>query len=194
MKTLVSLKGIALAGVAALVLTGSLVGGGVALAASDDALLNAGPGGTPGPFQQVREQALENFYKRAQLAVQEQQLRIDLANQIATAVDSWITTLKGQGKDTSALESALADFKSKVSAAQSAHDQGASILSAHAGFDGDGKVTDPDQAHNTLVQARDHLVDARRGLTDAIHSLREAVRSFRQQNRPTKNEGTQQPA
>lgn len=186
MKKVFSLKSIALIGVSLLVVTGTLVGGGVALAASDDALLNAGPGGTPGPFQQLRDQALENFYKREQLAAQEQQLRLDFAGQISTAVDSWITTLNGKGKDTSALQAALTSFKSSIASAQSAHDKGVSILNTHTGFDGNGNVTDHDQARQTLQQARDQLVQARQDLTDGIKTLRDAVRTYRQQNEPNK--------
>jgi hypothetical protein len=193
MKKPLSFKGIALALASTVALAGSLVGGGVALAANDTVVLDDPPG-TPGPFQQLRDQALENFYQRAQLALQSQQLRIDLANQIAEASQTWIDTLKGQGKDTSTLESALADFKAGVAAGQDEHDQAASILDAHQGFDGSGKVTNRDQARQTLQGARDHLVAAHRDLRDATVEFRRVVNDFRRQNRPNKNgQGTSAP-
>jgi hypothetical protein len=187
MKKHMSFKGIALALVSGLVIVGSLVGGSVALAANDDALLDTPPG-TPGPFQQLREQALENFYQRIQLAAQEQQLRITFANQVADSVQAWITTLKSSGKDTSTLETALADFKSKVASAQTAHNQATSVLSTHAGFDGSGKVTDAELARKTLQDARDDLRTAHQSLQDGTIELRRAVRDFRQKNRPDKGQ------
>jgi hypothetical protein len=186
MKKVLSFKGLTLAAVSALVVAVSLTGGSIALAANDRAVMD-NPSGTPGPYQQLRVQALENFYQRSQLVVQEQQLRIDLANQIASSTDTWIAALKGQGKDTSALEKALSDFKSKVSAAQTEHDQGASILNTHAGFDGSGKVTDVDQARDTLKQTRGHLRAAHLDLREGTLTLRKAIRDFRQANKPARN-------
>lgn len=184
MKKVLSLKGLAMAAISGLVIVGALAGGSVAMAADEKAFLDTG---TPGPFQGVRNDALENFYKRAQLVVQEQQLRIDLANEVASAADTWIATKKSEGVDTSALEAALADFKSKIAAAQTEHDAGASVLNAHAGFDGSGNVTDAAQAHTTLEQTRDHLRTAHEDLRDATVAFRQAVRSFRQANHTAKN-------
>jgi hypothetical protein len=101
-----------------------------------------------------------------------------------------IDELKGRGKDTSALEAALASYEGKVGEAQVLHDEAVATLSTHTGFDADGKVTDAAAARETLKSAGEKMREAHRLLRPALEELLKALREFRRDNRP---QPTQQP-
>ncbi len=130
---------------------------------------------------------LEYALKREQLRLTGQQDRLDLARQGTDDVQSLIDELNGQGKDTAKIQAALDTFKTQIEAAQAAHDEASQILDAKAGFDVNGKVTDAEQARETLQSARQALEEARKILQQASQDFRQAMREFRQDNRPTNN-------
>ena len=141
----------------------------------------AGPGlaspdtGTPpGPINTT----LSNIYQREQGWLSVQSNTLTDANTIAVNMQNWINTLKGQGKDTAALETALAAFNSQIATAQTAHEAASGVLAAHAGFDGSGQVTDRAQAAATLRQAYQSLQQAHLTLVSAAVNLRLAVRTW----------------
>jgi hypothetical protein len=109
---------------------------------------------------------------------------LNRAAELGDKVQARIDELKAQGRDTSALEAALASYRDEIAAAQASHSTAADILSAHAGFDADGHVTDPEQARHTVLDARQALQDARLTLRKAVLDLRIAIRDYRQANRP----------
>lgn len=127
--------------------------------------------------------ALENYLKREQIALNDQGVRLQNANQVISATQSWINSLKTAGKDTSALESALSTYQSQVAAAQSDHDAAATILASPAGFDGSGKVTDLKAALQTVLDAGKHLRQAHLTLTQGTIEFRNAVNAWRSVNK-----------
>jgi hypothetical protein len=127
---------------------------------------------------------LERAYAKEQEWLANQAERLGKADEVEAKVQELIARAQAEGKDTSALEAALADFEAGVAAAQAEHDEAAGILSAHAGFDESGKVTDIEQARDTVVEAGKALRDARQLIHEAGRELREAVRDFRRANRP----------
>ena len=97
--------------------------------------------------------------------------------------EDWISALKDKGKDVSALEAALSDYKAANSKAASDLDTGKSVLSAKAGFDADGRVTDASLALKTLVSAGKAERQFHLTITPAAIAFREAVLSYRQANK-----------
>jgi hypothetical protein len=112
---------------------------------------------------------------------------------IATQTQTWIDALKADGKDTSALEVALNTYKGQLQTAQAAHDKVKSLLDAKSGFDANGKVTNAEQARDTLKNVREALKDAHTAIKGAAETFRAAVKSFRQANKPPKIEKPEQP-
>lgn len=159
--------------VAAVVVAVSLAGAGIAAAQE--------PTAQSGPLANDR---LENFYQRATLAAQMVQLRLDFANKIAARVDELIAKANGEGKDTSALDSALAAFKSAIGASQASLDKAKALLGEHAGFDANGKVTDADRARTTLRSVRDALHDSVSTLREGGRDFKIAFRAWRKANQP----------
>ncbi len=140
--------------------------------------------GTPPAPEGKRVERLERAFQREQAWLTTQQNNLDRANEFGTKVQARIDELKAEGKDTSALETALATYMNEIAAAQTAHHTAADILSAHAGFDENGHVTDREQARRTVLDAHEALQDARLTLRNAIRDLRRALRDYRQANRP----------
>jgi len=142
----------------------------------------APPAQTPEPPGEFRQLALEYALLREQHALEGLALRIDFANEVADKTQNWIDLLQGQGKDTAALEAALAKYEAGIDAAQASWDTADSILSNPAGFDAEGHVTDVDQARETLRQGADALRKTNRLLVDAGIAFRRAVKDFRWAN------------
>jgi hypothetical protein len=154
---------------AAVVALAALVFAGVAFAAD------------PG-FQQASDTALENFFMREKIAYNNQGLRLQSANTIISKAGDWITYLKGQGKDTSALESALSAYKSAIQSVQSDHDTAGGAISAASGFDSNGKVTDRKTALQTVINAGKPLRQAHLTLVQGTINFRTAVQQWRAAN------------
>ena len=130
------------------------------------------------PTLQAGDLVLENFLKREQIALNDQALRLQQANAAITTTQDWINQLKAAGKDTSALESALATYKTQVASAQSSHDSAASVLASPAGFDGSGKVTSAKTALQTIINAGKPLRQAHLTIAQGTVDFRAAVQAW----------------
>jgi len=86
-----------------------------------------------------------------------QQTNIGKLSDASGKLQDFINKAKANGEDTSGLQAVLADLNAKIPQSQGYHDQAASILGKHAGFDDSGNVTDETTARQTLQSARDQL-------------------------------------
>ena len=164
-----------------------LVVGAVVCAAVAGAVVAGVPAAqaaAPGKAGVGADTRLEFQLQRLQLVLQGQGLRLDMSRTIITQTQTWIDALKAEGKDTSALQSALDAFSGQVQAMQAAHDKAKSILDAKAGFDAGGKVVDADQARQTVKDARQAMKEAHQSIKSASDAFRDAVKAFRQANKP----------
>jgi hypothetical protein len=131
---------------------------------------------------QVGDAALETLLKREQLAFDGQTARLKAANTIISKTQTWINGLKSAGKNTSALETALATYQGQIASAQADHDAGGSLLSSKAGFDANGKVTDRQAALSTIKSAGKSLRQSHLTLVQSTLDFRDAVRNWRAAN------------
>lgn len=123
--------------------------------------------------------AFSNFYKREQNFLNVQTTDLQQAHQVAATTQALIDAAKAEGKDPAALEAALAQFNADIDQAQTLHDQAASILGAHNGFDGNAEVTNLQDAHQTLLDARLKLRSAHSLIVQAIHTLDQVILDWR---------------
>jgi hypothetical protein len=130
--------------IAALLLLGTF---GVAAAA------DRGPT-TPPPANYAE---LEKQYQlqKSQLRSLDEMLKRD--ERRGSEVAALIARAKAEGKNTTALEKALATYRSKLGGARTAWYTAAAALKTHAGFSDAGKVANPDQARATLKAAKSAL-------------------------------------
>jgi hypothetical protein len=146
-----------------------------------------GAAAAAGPNNQQRDsQALKYGLKVALIRLETQQNNLNTAQKAADVAAEFIQDEKAAGRDTSALETALANLRAKLDEAQTAHDQAAQILKDKAGFDADGNVTDPDQARETLQSARQSMQKAADALRDGRQAFQKAMRDYRQSKRNNK--------
>lgn len=96
-----------------------------------------------------------------------------------------IDKAKTNGKDVSAVQSALDAFAAAVKQARTVYDGGQSVIASHQGFDSAGKVTDATQAKATVKSVMDIFKQIRQIVEGPRKALREAVKAFRDANKPT---------
>jgi len=100
---------------------------------------------------------LEKQYYLRQLQVRSLDEMLKRDERRGAEVAAMIAHAKGEGKNTAALEQALATYRSKLGAARTAWYIAAVALKTHSGFSAAGKVTNPDQARATLKAATSAL-------------------------------------
>ncbi|HVN55562.1 MAG TPA: hypothetical protein VMT46_14610 [Anaerolineaceae bacterium] len=130
-----------------------------------------------------RNQRLENALMRENNWLNVQAYNLMRMGQLATKGQELIDKAKAKGWDVSEIRAALDTFNSRRPKAQASHDAAAGILSAHNGFDANGKVTDADAAQKTILDARKNLQDAHLTMLQAVTDLRIAIREFRDAHR-----------
>ncbi len=89
------------------------------------------------------------------------------------------------GKDVTALQTALDAYETALKSAQPTYASIASIVNAHTGFDANGKVTDAEQAKSTVEQMRTKMQEIKSTMNGTFKALHEALKAFREANKPT---------
>jgi hypothetical protein len=89
-----------------------------------------------------------------------------------------------KGLDTSAVQAALNAFSAAVGRSGSIYNEVDALITSHAGFDANGKVTDAAQAQATVQSVRAKLEELRTSMDGTGKAWREAIRAFRETNKP----------
>jgi hypothetical protein len=148
---------------------------GVAAAGSQDP--------TPPPQDEMTDERLEKLWAR-QLRAYE---RFGKTDEFIAKVQQLIERAGQNGKDVAAVQAALDAFEDAVSDAKPIHQSMAAIVNSHAGFDANGKVTDSEQAKQTVQQMGEKLKGLRDAMAGTGKELHEALKAFRDANpRPEK--------
>lgn len=143
----------------------------------------------PPPSGEVSNERLEKIWGR-QLRMYEKLGRaFEDTNAHIAKIQERIDKAAENGKDVAALQAALDDYAAALTAAKPTYDSIGSIVSSHAGFDADGKVTDAEQARSTVEQMRTKMRELKSAIGDSFKALREALRAFRQANHPAGPKG-----
>ncbi len=129
------------------------------------------------PTQQTAR--IENLYQKELKALAAQETRLNKIDSLVVKAQDIINHLKANGKNVAPLQTALNDFNATLPSADAAHASAQTILDAHAGFDANGKVTNLNQARQTVLTAGQDLRAAHRILVNAVRDLRRVVRAYR---------------
>jgi len=140
-----------------------------AASAADDA--------TPQPADRVNR-LLERKWKAEQRRYEAQGKLFDVSSDLMERAQAAIDRATDKGIDTSAAEAALAALETAIANVKPLYEQAGAELTAHAGFDASGKVTDAQTAaqtvedmHKLLDQVRDDTHDERETLQHALWDL-----------------------
>jgi hypothetical protein len=135
---------------------------------------------------QVDKKPLDQAFTLEQKAHEHQDEMLTKAATASGKFSEMIARAKSNGKDTSSLEKALADFNTKIGQIRLTFDQTGKLIKEHKGFDVDGKVTDREQAAKTVDAVHKGNQDVRKSLAAAVKDLRTAGEEYRKANpRPT---------
>jgi hypothetical protein len=121
---------------------------------------------------------LEYAFKQEQRRLAAMEQRFREASAFADTVAGTIVKLKQRGVDTTRLERALENFRSRMVDARNQWEKAHDVLAAHAGFDAEGGVTDVRQARATVTQAHLHLERARTLAERAFRQLRAVLATY----------------
>ncbi len=157
----------------------------VLLAIPSQSALAAGPNDPPDPER--AKTRLEWAFANQKLTVQRIGLNQQYQDEFVARIEELVAKAKQNGKDVSAIEAALSDYKKAVEASKPLYEQAAQLAQTHEGFDANGKVTDLDKARETVKQLGETLKQHREVMGEALKALREALKAFHQANpRPPK--------
>jgi archaellum component FlaC len=95
-----------------------------------------------------------------------------------------IDKAKADGKDVTAVQTALDNFEAALKKAKPVYESMKGIFNSHQGFDANGKVTDAEKAKATLKDLRDKFKDLKSAMGGTGKALREALQAFREANKP----------
>jgi hypothetical protein len=126
---------------------------------------------------------LERTYKAERMRLREMERHFQQAGAYAGEVARMIARLKQRGVDTMPLDRALAAFRGRMLEARGHWERARDALTAHAGFDAQGHVTNAAQALATVTAAHNQLQQAAAIGEVALRDLRAAVAAFRNTHR-----------
>jgi len=137
----------------------------------------------PPPQGQISNDKLEKAWAR-QLRMYGRMGRTD---EFVAKVQKLLDRAKANGKDVSAVQSALDAFKDAVKDAKPIYESMKGIINSHQGFDSNGKVTDPEKAKGTVKAMHEKFQEIKAAMNGTGKALREAIKAFREANpRPEK--------
>jgi hypothetical protein len=138
---------------------------------------------TPPPAGQVSNEKLEQVWAR-QLKAYE---RMGKAEEFVAKVQKLLDRATANGKDVSAIQSALDAFNAALKDAKPLYESAKGIINSHQGFDANGKVTDPAKAKETIKAMHEKMQEIRTAMNGTGKALHEAIKAFREANpRPVK--------
>lgn len=140
---------------------------------------------TPPASTQQTSTRLQTAWSGVQKVYQKQGDLLTKDANLGPKAQALIDKVNAKGWDTSAVQTALTAFESAVQNAKSIHDGGASIITAHAGFDASGNVVDQTQAKATVQSLRQVNQYTRSALNGTGKALIAAIKALRQDHKPT---------
>ena len=139
---------------------------------------------TPKPTQRGTDRLVQVWTREQAINVKLGTFMNDVDQRI-TKGQELINKARANGKDTSAVQTALVAFSAAVKQAQPIYQSAQGIVSSHSGFDANGQVTDPAQALTTVQGLGGKFKDIHQLLQGPRVALRDAIKAFRQANAPT---------
>jgi hypothetical protein len=138
---------------------------------------------TPPPQGELTNERLEKIWARQLRLYEKMGKTDDFIGKVQQLVDR-----AGQnGKDVSAVQAALDAFEDAAKDAKPIYASANGIVNSHQGFDANGKVTNPEQAKETVRAMGETLKEIKDAMGGTGKALRDAIQAFREANpRPEK--------
>ncbi|HMX73259.1 MAG TPA: hypothetical protein PKE35_03350 [Anaerolineales bacterium] len=137
---------------------------------------------------EVTNEKLEQMWARQLQAYERVGKGFEKTDEFTAKVQDRIDKAAANGKDVTALQAALDAYEAAVKNARPAYESIQGIVSAHQGFDANGKVTDAEKAKATVQAMRTKMQEVKTSMNGTFKALRDAIKAFREANQPA--EGT----
>lgn len=144
---------------------------------------------TPSAQGELTNEKLEEIWARVVGAHERLGKAFEDADGRIAKLQGMIDKAAANGKDVAQLQAALDAYEAALTAARPQYEALSGLISAHAGFDANGKVTDAEQAKETLKEAREQLKAIKEAMGGTFKTLREAIKAFREANKPADSGG-----
>lgn len=142
---------------------------------------------TTPPTGEVSNEKLAQIWARQLRAYDRLGKGFDRADDFIARAQNLIDRASENGKDVTALQVALDAFEASIKDALPIYESTGEIVSAHQGFDENGKVTDAEKAKETVRSMGEKLKELKAAMDGTGQALREAIKAFRAANpRPVK--------
>jgi chromosome segregation ATPase len=175
MKTMLFKKTILTALIAALLLA-ALPLTGVSAAGQTDP--------TPPAQGQISNERLEKVWARMNRRYERLGRIFEKSDGLVERVNALIERLKEAGESTAELEAALAAYEDAVKQAHPIYESCNGIVNSHKGFDADGKVTDAEQARETIKELGAKFDEIKTAMNGTGKALIELLKSIREAHKP----------
>lgn len=136
--------------------------------------------------KQLSNERLEQTWARQLLRYERIGLGFKYNAAFIDRVQQLIDRAKANGKDASAVQTALDAFKAAVQKAQPIYESANGIVNSHQGFDGNGKVTDVAKAQETIKAMNAKFKEIKDAMGGTGKALHQAIKAFREANPPPK--------
>jgi hypothetical protein len=127
---------------------------------------------------------VERLWQRAQRIYERQGDRLERSDAFIARAQVRIDWASQNGRDMTTVQSALDAMAAVIPAVRTVHQQGASIIANHKGFDANGLVTDKDAAVTTVRALFQVIKDTRAAMNGTGKAFIEAVRELRAEQAP----------
>lgn len=138
--------------------------------------------GTPPKDPAAQNARLALAYARERLLVEQIGLTVGNYPTMTQNIQTLIEKAKENGKDVAAVQAAFEAYKAAFEKAKPSYEQAKALVSAQAGFDANGQVTDAEKAKATLKSLSEALKKYKATLGGTPKALREAIQAFRAAN------------
>jgi hypothetical protein len=138
------------------------------------------------PRPEISNTRLERIWARQLRAFERLGRGFDRTDAFVEKVQARIDRAADNGRDVTGLQAALDAFEAAMKEAHPLYESTKGIVNSHKGFDEDGKVTEVEQARETIKEMGDALKEIRSAMGGTGRALHEALRAFREANRSTR--------
>jgi hypothetical protein len=135
------------------------------------------------PQPEISDERLAQIWARQLKAYERLGKALDRSEAFIDRVQELIDRAADNGKDVTAVQAALDAFEEAVKEAHPLYESTRSIVNSHQGFDENGKVTDAEQARESVAEMREALQEIRDAMGGTGRALREAIKAFREANK-----------
>ena len=136
------------------------------------------------PMGELTNEKLERIWVRELKTYERLGKAFDNADSAISRIQARLDKASKNGKDVTALQTALDAFESALNESKPIYDSMSSLISTHQGFDANGKVINAEQSKSTVKEVGAKLKEIKSSMGGTFKVLRKAMRAFHEANRP----------